>query len=127
MRNETLLLADFFRHFCWKTTADIRHDLSVNSEFHPLQLMWQLNMENHFSHRRCREGGNPILFIAADSDGRLPPSRERGFLNYSYLVAGSIQARRSPMACRAFDGMRSLADEAVLGMTTNFAGNQRDC
>jgi hypothetical protein len=119
MRNETLLLADFFRHFCRKTTADIRHDLSVNSEFHPLQLMWQLNMENHFSHRRCREGGNPILFIAADSDGRL--------LNYSFLVAGSIQARRSPMACRAFDGMRSLADEAVLGMATNFAGNQRDC
>ncbi len=127
MRNETLLLADFFRHFCRKTTADIRHDLSVNSEFHPLQLMRQLNMENHFSHRRCREGGNPILFIAADSDGRLPPSRDRGFLNYSYLVARSIQARRSPMACRAFDGMRSLADEAVLGMTTNFAGNQRDC
>jgi hypothetical protein len=31
------------------------------------------------------------------------------------------------MACRAFDGMSSLADEALLGMATNFAGNPRDC
>jgi hypothetical protein len=57
--------------------------------------MRQLNMENHFSHPRSREGGNPTLFNATDSDIRLPPSRERGFLNYSYLVAGSIEVPRS--------------------------------
>ena len=57
--------------------------------------MRQLNMENHFSHPRSREGGNPILFNATDSDIGLPPSRERGFLNYSYLVAGSIEVPRS--------------------------------
>ena len=36
---------------------------------------------------RVAPGGNPILFNAADSDIRLPPSRERGLLNYSYFIA----------------------------------------
>jgi hypothetical protein len=130
-RSETLVLAACFRHFCLKTTADIRCDLSVNSEFHPVQLMRQLNMENHISHSRSsvqpqglRRAGTQF-FNAADSDIRLPPSRERGFLDYSFLVAGSIQARRSPIACRVFDTMRSLADEVLLGMATLFVGNQR--
>lgn len=57
--------------------------------------MRQLHMENHFSHTRSREGGNPTLFNATDSDLRLPPSRERDFLNYSYLVAGSMEVPSS--------------------------------
>ncbi|MFO0463242.1 MAG: hypothetical protein ACK5YU_03455, partial [Burkholderiales bacterium] len=35
---------------------------------------------------RVAPGGNPILFNTADSDIRLPPSRERG--NSAYLIAG---------------------------------------
>ena len=38
-----------------------------------------------------------------------------------------LQAVLSPMAYLAFDGMRPLADEAGLGMTTYFVGNQRGC
>jgi hypothetical protein len=90
LRNETLVLARFFRRLCLKTAADIRHDLSVDSE--------SLSVLSFRVARCASEESHPVL-----------------------------QAGHSPTACREFGGMRSLADETLLGMATNFMGNLCDC